>query len=271
MYDPNALKIYIDGSCIKNPAGKSGLAGIIEYPDNLELENKVLFQEGYFQSTNNRMELLACIRALEFVINDMKGVTISRVIIVTDSGYVNDHKNIAAYWKKDKWRNKSGKPVENTDLWDKFLSLRSKTRVRTEIMWAEGKSFPVFKEVDKLAKQSAKSPSKYDSGYIGGMVTRAKLRSGESADLFPAKGQEAIIRIYEYKDRGSRAQKEYKIKFDLYTDNQNESSGKYMAYTLEDLGDIHRGGYYKVLFNKNTNYPIFEIIEILNKESRDVN
>jgi hypothetical protein len=75
---------------------------------------------------------------------------VRRVIIVSDSMYVNDNHGRAPYWKKDKWKNLSGRPVENHDLWNEFLSLRPKVRASTEIQWVRGKSAPILQEVDQL-------------------------------------------------------------------------------------------------------------------------
>ncbi len=65
MYDQNAVKIYTDGSAKPNP-GKGGVGMVVEFPDNFSLENLEL-NEGYFISNNNRMELRACIHALEWL------------------------------------------------------------------------------------------------------------------------------------------------------------------------------------------------------------
>ena len=64
-YDPHALKIYVDGSAFRNPGGPGGLAGIVEFLEDMNRENEVIFEEGYLATTNNRMEILASIRALD--------------------------------------------------------------------------------------------------------------------------------------------------------------------------------------------------------------
>jgi ribonuclease HI len=63
--DPHAVHISVDGSCYPNEARKSGYAGVVMYPDD-PTEHEVLFQ-GFAESTINRMELSACIAALEWV------------------------------------------------------------------------------------------------------------------------------------------------------------------------------------------------------------
>jgi len=65
MYDYNALKIYTDGSAIPNP-GNGGIGIIIEFPDSSNSDNLEI-SEGYAHTTNNRMELIACITAIQWL------------------------------------------------------------------------------------------------------------------------------------------------------------------------------------------------------------
>jgi hypothetical protein len=82
--DPYALKIYIDGSALKNPGGASGCAGIAEYPSDWNRPEETLFTVGYEGSTNNRMELLACVKAMEYVRDHVAGLA--------SQNYCTDHK-----------------------------------------------------------------------------------------------------------------------------------------------------------------------------------
>jgi len=70
MYFPdlNALTIYIEGSAFKNPGHVGGIAAIVEYPDFLNRKHESIFSIGYTKTTNNRMELLACIKSIEYII-----------------------------------------------------------------------------------------------------------------------------------------------------------------------------------------------------------
>ena len=65
--DPRAIHVFTDGSCYKNPGGKSGCAAVVHYPDHLQLDDEQIFDFGCEESSNNRMELLACIRALKWI------------------------------------------------------------------------------------------------------------------------------------------------------------------------------------------------------------
>lgn len=159
MYDHNAIKIYTDGSALNNPGGAGGIGDIIEYPDDLNLRYKTIINKGYQKTTNNRMELRACMEVIEYIIKNIKQFKswgLSRAIIITDSQYVNNHQNVAVSWKKNKGRNSSERPMENMDLWKEFLSLKVKCKFMNEIFWKHGKSNEITKEVDKIAKRAAK-------------------------------------------------------------------------------------------------------------------
>lgn len=257
MLDSNALKIYVDGSSYKNPGGPGGMAVIVEYPDNFNRPNEEIFKIGFIKTTNNRMELYACIKALDFVRKNIKSLKVCRVLIITDSLYVFDNRNRIYEWRKNNWKNQAGKPIENIDLWKEFLSLMQKTGVPTEFVWKKGKSSEILKEVDKCAKVAAKLSSKIDFGFREGKVGRSKIaRAGSS--LFSAEGQEAIIRIYH---KVSVGKKESKIYFELFLADIKEYTSKYHCYTSVDKSAmLHRGHNYKVVFNNNSDYPTIDEI-----------
>ena len=158
FYDPNALKIYVDGSALKNPGGPGGVAGIAEFPENLNRDNEVIFEEGYIETTNNRMELRACIGAFEHARQFAALLRRPRIIIISDSQYVNDNHRRAPYWKKNGWKNADGKPVENADLWNELLLSRPKVRTSTEIRWAKGKSAPILRRLIGAQKPPRSGP-----------------------------------------------------------------------------------------------------------------
>jgi ribonuclease HI len=262
MHDPHALKIYIDGSAYRNPGHEGGLAGIVEFPESLNREPEVIFEESYDRTTNNRMELRACIRAFKYVRDNSKPLGLSRVIILTDSLYVIENHKYAPFWRKNGWRNRHNRPVENKELWREFLSQRSKALVRVDIEWNRGKSTQILKMVDKLAKNAARgSLRKTDIGYRPGKVSRHRTEERGAATLFPARGQEVIIRVYSHT---IAAKTDCKVSFTVFSEQAKKFTDKHVAYVLEnDKGEIHRHRCYRVRFNGNQNYPIFQIIELL--------
>jgi ribonuclease HI len=269
--DSHALKIYIDGSALNNPGGAGGLAAWIEFPVDWDRPNEPLFQEGFHETTNNRMELLACIRAFEYVRRHTFDVDVQRVQIVTDSKYVHDYFFLADKWRKNGWRNFDGKPIENRDLWKALLAVRNKVRVRTEVERMQGKTSPILKAVDRSAKIASSQPWSVDHGFKPGKVGRSKARSKRAASLFAAAGQEAVIRIYRTRLLG---RSDHKIYFEVCGKQSEEVLEKASAFTSADVAvDLHRHHSYRVLFNANPKYPIIErlIQEMPSEKQRDPN
>lgn len=167
---------------------------------------------------------------------------------------------LAERWRRNGWRLSSGRPTENADLWKEFLSVRNKMPVTGHIEWTPGKKSDITKAVDKAAKRAAKQPRR-DRGFIGGKVGRTRGKVSGVAVLFPATGQEAVIRIYHtmaYKRRGG----ENRIKFQLFAEGQKDFVEKFMAYASPETGSLlHRQRVYRVRFNDNREYPI--IMEVL--------
>jgi ribonuclease HI len=262
MYDPYALRIYIDGSAFRNPGHEGGLGGIAEFPEGLNRNAEIIFEESYHRTTNNRMELRACLRALEYIHEHARPLGANRAIIYTDSQYVNENYRFAQFWRKNGWRNRHGRPVENKDLWKQFLSLRSKTTVRTDMQWNAGKSTEVLKQVDKLAKRAARSPLKEtDFGFHPGKVSRHRTEERGGATLFPANNQELTIRVYAHHPAGKE---DCRVSFSVFSEEENKFVGKHRAYaTGKDVGEIHRHHCYTVRFNDDPHYPVFEIVELL--------
>jgi ribonuclease HI len=177
MFDPHAIKIFVDGSALPKNPGRAGFAAWIEYPDSWELDSKeiTLSNNTFEQSTNQRMELLACIWAHEWVRQNIVSGEIQRVQIITDSRYVFENRTRPQFWRSQGWRNAEGRPIENDDLWKTYLSLSNKMPVRTDVLWTPGKKSAILKFVDKSAKAAAKKPiSRPDLGFRSGKVGRSK-------------------------------------------------------------------------------------------------
>ncbi len=137
--------IYTDGSCLKNP-GPGGWAYHLEYRDK-ELNASGSEKE----TTNNRMELTAVIKALESIKKPLP------LTIHTDSEYIYNAfmKKWLYSWEKNSYRNSTGNPVKNRDLWEKLSALAKKH----DIMWVKVKAHsddPLNIMVDRLANEAAK-------------------------------------------------------------------------------------------------------------------
>lgn len=121
--DPHAVHIFTDGSCFRNPGGPSGCAARAEFPEHLGREEELIFDLGYKSSTNNRMEIIACIHAVRWLSDSESWRDVTRVQIVTDSRYVKEGVVFAREWRKSNATNRDGEPKENWDLWKELLRL----------------------------------------------------------------------------------------------------------------------------------------------------
>jgi len=132
--------VYTDGACSGNP-GPGGWGIIIKTESgNTELSG------GEALTTNNRMELMAVIKALEFLQEK------SEVTIMTDSQYVKN--GITTWiigWKKNGWRTADKKSVKNQDLWTALDELTTSRRIDWE--WVKGHAgHPENERADALAR-----------------------------------------------------------------------------------------------------------------------
>jgi ribonuclease HI len=135
--------IYTDGACIGNP-GPGGY-GVVLLHDKHRKE----LSGGFRLTTNNRMELLACIVGLRA----LKGQC--AVTLYTDSQYVFNSmtKGWALRWKKNGWK-RNDADVPNADLWEQLLELRDKHKIRFN--WIRGHAGNKENErCDQLARQAA--------------------------------------------------------------------------------------------------------------------
>ena len=137
--------IYTDGSCLGNP-GPGGFGALLIYGDN-----RKEISGGFTNTTNNRMELLAAVEALNALKTDCS------VVLYTDSQYVkNGIQSWIHNWKKNNWRTSAKKPVKNVDLWQRLE--RSMQPHQIEWKWVKGHSgHPENDQVDKLARLAASS------------------------------------------------------------------------------------------------------------------
>ena len=143
------IKIYTDGACVGNP-GPGGWAAVVL----LENEKKELFG-GEKLTTNNRMELTAAIKALEYCNKqEEKQPSLKHIKIFTDSTYVKEGITVwINNWEKNNWKTADKKNVKNVDLWKKLKELIHSNQV--EWHWIKGHSEdPMNDLADKLAKRA---------------------------------------------------------------------------------------------------------------------
>jgi ribonuclease HI len=139
------VSIYTDGSCLGNP-GPGGWGAILVYGD---AEKELSGAED--NTTNNRMELMAAIMALE-ALNRPVDVTLT-----SDSVYLKD--GITKWihgWKKNGWKTAAKKPVANQDLWERLDAAIAPHRITWA--WVKGHAgHPMNERCDELARQAAEA------------------------------------------------------------------------------------------------------------------
>lgn len=135
------VEAYTDGACRGNP-GPGGWGVLLRYGDH---EKELYGAEA--NTTNNRMELMAAIQALENLNREC------RVVLTTDSEYV--RKGITEWlsnWKKRGWKTASKQPVKNQDLWQRLDSAAAQHNV--EWHWVRGHTgHPENERADQLANK----------------------------------------------------------------------------------------------------------------------
>ncbi len=138
---PDAVEIFTDGACKGNP-GPGGWGALLRYG-----EHEKELCGGEPQTTNNRMELMAVIAALETLKRP------SRVRLTTDSQYVKRGvTEWMARWRRNGWRTAERKPVKNRELWERLDRALGEHRV--DWHWVRGHSgHPENERADQLANR----------------------------------------------------------------------------------------------------------------------
>ena len=152
--------VYTDGSSRGNP-GPGGYGSILKYTDASDVEHVKELSCGYELTTNNRMEIMGVIAALELL------KTPCKVKLTTDSQYVANaiSRGWLLSWKQKGWKGSNKKPVKNIDLWmrmDELLSLHD-----VDVVWVKGHAgHPENERCDFLATSAADSENLLvDEGY----------------------------------------------------------------------------------------------------------
>jgi len=137
------VEIHTDGSCLGNP-GPGGWGAVLRYQGR---EREI--SGGETPTTNNRMELMGAIMALEALSEPC------RIVLHTDSQYVRQGiTEWMANWVRRNWKTAGGDPVKNRDLWERLHAANQRHEV--EWRWVKGHSGnPDNERVDVLARDAA--------------------------------------------------------------------------------------------------------------------
>jgi ribonuclease HI len=134
------VDIYTDGACSGNP-GPGGWGAVLRYGTH----KKEIYGGDATTTTNNRMELMAPIKALESLTRP------AAVRVYTDSTYVrNGIMKWLSHWKSNGWQTASKQPVKNADLWQRLDAAASRHQVQWH--WVKGHAgHPENERADQLA------------------------------------------------------------------------------------------------------------------------
>ena len=151
----DTIVIYTDGACTGNP-GKGGYGAVI-----IDGDRREELAGGYQLTTNNRMEMMGAIAALESLKSN------SKVKLHSDSKYIVDavNKGWAKKWQKNGWRRNAKEMAKNPDLWQEILDLSKIHDV--EFIWVKGHAgIPENERCDRLAVDAAHGSNlAVDAGY----------------------------------------------------------------------------------------------------------
>ena len=143
------LFAYTDGACSGNP-GPGGWGVLMRAKNGEEIVKERELKGGEADTTNNRMELLAAINALESL------TRASRITMVTDSAYVKN--GVTGWihgWKRNGWKTSAKKPVKNADLWQELDAETARHTVNWH--WVKGHSgHPDNELADELANRGVR-------------------------------------------------------------------------------------------------------------------
>jgi len=138
------VTIYTDGSCLGNP-GAGGWGAILVYN-----QHQSTLSGSEADTTNNRMELMAAIRAIESLNQPC------RIDLYTDSKYLKQ--GISEWienWRKNNWRNSRKQPIKNIDLWQRLDYIVKNHKITWH--WVKGHAGDKMNELaDSLATEAAR-------------------------------------------------------------------------------------------------------------------
>ena len=144
------VTIYTDGAARGNPDGPGGYGAILQYVDKKGVLHERELSEGFADTTNNRMELMGAIAALEALNRPCT------VDLYSDSKYLTDAFNARWIegWVKRGWKRADKKPVLNVDLWERLLTAMEPHDVTFH--WVKGHDgHPENERCDRLATAAA--------------------------------------------------------------------------------------------------------------------
>jgi len=260
--DDEALIIHTDGSSFSSPR-KGGTGFKINFPEKCNQKDRSFCPPGYNGATNNRMEIEACVFAIQQARRFLKeNKCFNKIIIYSDSQYVVDnYKNAMFVWSSNGWRKKEGAPVRNKSTWKNLVREMRNIHMIIEIRKIEGHSDnPDNKEAHKLARRSAKRKA---FNIAPSIIRRKKSPNSVQLGCVRMKNQELLIRIV-----GSlgMVDGEHEYKYEVMDKTSEYFENVDQAWTKITLKPTHT---YLARFNDIQGYP--QILEATEKTNNNLN
>jgi ribonuclease HI len=256
----NAILIYTDGS-LQWRGRKGGYGFAFVHVDPVG-EATIVGEHsppGIHGTTNNRMELQACIEGLKKVIELPQYAMVHQIRVCTDSMYVRNNFATAAFeWSKHQWMNKYGRPVLNADLWKDLLRARKNIHKPVDFEWvkahAKGRQHDSYNDLaDKLADASRESPLAKKQHHSSARRKQSIKKTVSGSVLM--QGQVMTIRVLSCKRLQTQRLWHYRYEV-ISTDSQFCGNLDWI------VSEIYvRSGEYRVRVNSDTQNP--RIIECL--------
>ncbi|WP_176011977.1 ribonuclease HI [Victivallis sp. Marseille-Q1083] len=157
MKDWKQVTVYTDGACRGNP-GRGGYGVVLKYG-----RHRKELSAGFRRTTNNRMELLAAVVALESLKEPCA------VTLYSDSRYLVNAvtRHWLQFWQRNGWKKADKQPVVNVDLWQRYLAAAAPHRL--ELLWLKGHAGQLENtRCDQLATRAADGGEwNEDDGFSG--------------------------------------------------------------------------------------------------------
>jgi len=158
------LEVYADGACSPNP-GKGGTGYILRVNQPFM---EITGSEGYYDTTNNRMEMLAALKGLEkakeYLSTLASAKEYKKIRVISDSSYLCSGftKKWIRNWQTNNWLTSEDRPVKNVDLWEEFLRLEKEFKdtynIRLHFIHIPGHQGHFYNEkCDRLAREARQS------------------------------------------------------------------------------------------------------------------
>lgn len=144
------VTIYTDGAARGNPEGPGGYGALVQFTDSAGTVHEREYAAGYKKTTNNRMELMGVIIALENLTKPCE------IDLYSDSQYVIKAmtEGWLSSWQRKGWKTSSKTPVKNRALWERLIEAASPHAIHWH--WVKGHAgHPENERCDRLATEAA--------------------------------------------------------------------------------------------------------------------